>query len=217
MAKTNAAQAFTNEEIKTLPDGTYSYETIPGASQTEQSLLPKEEGTLLTLPGDVERNPALLEELARPYEDMSSAEGLAMQELQSDAVIPPQVYEIEIDSSKLSFGSSSARHYRPAPEPELKLVPSLMADLGDNFFTYFLGVILCALALFKVYQVQETREVTALLNEVRQENEDLQRQWLLLTSERQTLSEHARIRKEAAEQLQMRAPKTDAELMIAVK
>lgn len=216
MAQSNAA--FKAEaQIKTLPDGSYSYETVPGSSETEQELLPKEEGTLLTLPGDVERNPALLEELSRPYTDLSSAEGLAMQQLQSGAARPPQVYEIEIDSSKLSFGSTAARRSRPAAEPELKLVPSLMADLGDNFFTYLLGVVLCALALFKVYQVQETREVTALLNEVRQENEDLQRQWLLLTSERQTLSEHARIRKAATEQLQMRAPKTDAELMIAVK
>lgn len=180
---------------------------------------PASEGPL-TLPGDVERSPALLRELAVESHDLSSAEGVAMQQVQIRAEPAPKSAALPVIAVK--FDDDPPKLLPPEPSfmdapPELSLVPALLADLSRSFFCYFLIVVLCALSLFKVYQVQQTRELTAQLNEVQAANENLDRQWLVLTSQRQTLSEHARIRRAAQENLHMRAPKTDAELMIAVK
>ena len=99
---------------------------------------------------------------------------------------------------------------------EERLVPSILADISKNFLTYFLGVVLCALSLYKVYQVQETRDLTARYNEVMMNNENLHKEWLSLLAQRQTLSEQGAIREAATQKLKMVAPKTEAEQVIKI-
>ncbi|MBU3826164.1 MAG: cell division protein FtsL [Candidatus Anaerobiospirillum merdipullorum] len=126
-----------------------------------------------------------------------------------------QIEEVHLSPVKERFASCSRQFVKDEPESPA-LVPEIFADISKNFMVYFLILVLCALALFKVYQVQQTRLLTAQLNEVRLNNEDLQRHWLALTSERQVLSEHSRVRQQAQQVLAMQAPATDAELMIAL-
>lgn len=97
---------------------------------------------------------------------------------------------------------------------KVSLLRAIFADIGNNFFTYFLAIVLCFLSIYKVVQVQDTRDLIANLNEVTMQNENLNKIWLSLLAERQELSEHNKIRKEASEKLHMRAPKTDAEKVI---
>ncbi len=180
---------------------------------------------ILTLSGDVRRSPALLRELAVESQEHSSAEGLALQQVQSRAPQPQSLQPQEaepVEPVVIAVQPAPRPPRRPRAllgetQPRLSLVPAMLADLRRNFFCYLLIAVLCALSLFKVYQVQRTRDLTSQLNEVRQLNENLDRQWLVLTSQRQTLSEHDRIRRAALNELHMQAPKPDAELMIVVK
>ena len=98
----------------------------------------------------------------------------------------------------------------------VSLLRAIAADMGNNFFTYFLAVILCGLSIYKVVQVQETRDLIANLNEVTVHNENLNKDWLTLLAQRQALSEHNKIRREAAERLNMKAPRTEAEKVITL-
>ena len=98
----------------------------------------------------------------------------------------------------------------------VSLLRAIAADMGNNFFTYFLAAVLCALSIYKVVQVQETRDLIANLNEVTVHNENLNKDWLTLLAQRQALSEHNKIRREAAERLKMKAPRTEAERVITL-
>lgn len=99
---------------------------------------------------------------------------------------------------------------------EPKLLPMLMDDLLHNWLVYSLAILACLLCLAKIYQVQETRELTASLNEITFNNADLDKEWLNLMATRQSLSEHAKIRTFAIEQLQMQAPKIESEHVISL-
>ncbi len=99
---------------------------------------------------------------------------------------------------------------------EPKLLPMLMDDLLHNWLVYSLAILACLLCLAKIYQVQETRELTASLNEITFNNADLDKEWLNLMATRQSLSEHAKIRTFATEQLQMQAPKIESEHVISL-
>lgn len=98
-----------------------------------------------------------------------------------------------------------------------KIVATILEDLRRNFMTYFLMLLLCALALFKVFQVQQTRNLIASYNEVRTTNENLERQWLDLTAMVETLTLHSTIRQNAKEELQMVNPKTEDEQVIILR
>ena len=99
---------------------------------------------------------------------------------------------------------------------EPKLLPMLMDDMLHNWLVYSLAILACLLCLAKIYQVQETRELTASLNEITFNNADLDKEWLNLMATRQSLSEHAKIRTFASEQLQMQAPKIESEHVISL-
>lgn len=133
------------------------------------------------------------------------------------------VNELSIDEfENLKMDSGEDRYFSYRPEYanlwqiEERLVPSILADISKNFLTYFLGVVLCALSLYKVYQVQETRDLTARYNEVMMNNENLHKEWLSLLAQRQTLSEQNTIREAATQKLKMVAPKTEAEQVIKI-
>lgn len=99
---------------------------------------------------------------------------------------------------------------------EPKLIPMLMQDIAHTWLVYFLALVACALCLAKIYQVQETRELTSALNDITFSNADLDKEWLNLMAERQSLSEHAKIRTYASEHLQMQAPKIESEQVISI-
>lgn len=111
------------------------------------------------------------------------------------------------------YAARTRRYKKPEPK---KIAMVLLGDLGKNFLTYALMAVMCALALYKVYLVQQTRVLISQYNEVRTYNEDLERQWLFLTSRKQELTEHSKIRQSAFSELEMVPPKTDAELMITI-
>ena len=140
------------------------------------------------------------------------------EEEKSDPVNEQSIDEFE--NLKMDSGEDRYFSYRPEYanlwQIEERLVPSILADISKNFLTYFLGVVLCALSLYKVYQVQETRDMTARYNEVMMNNENLHKEWLSLLAQRQTLSEQNTIREAATQKLKMVAPKTEAEQVIKI-
>lgn len=97
-----------------------------------------------------------------------------------------------------------------------KLLPTLMQDISRYFYVYSLAILLGMLCLLKVYQVQDTRNLTAQLNEVAIDNAELEKEWLNLLATRQNLSEHAKIRSYATRQLEMVSPKTENEQVISL-
>lgn len=100
--------------------------------------------------------------------------------------------------------------------PSPKLLPAIALDMGRNFYVYILAILFGLLSLIKVYQVQDTRNLTAQLNEVTIDNEELDKEWLNLLATRQNLSEHAKIRSYATRQLEMVSPKTENEQVISL-
>ena len=74
----------------------------------------------------------------------------------------------------------------------------------------------CVLCLMKVYQVQETRDLTSQLNDITLNNANLEKEWLNLMATRQSLTEHAKIRAYASNKLQMQSPKTNSEQVISL-
>lgn len=97
-----------------------------------------------------------------------------------------------------------------------KLLPTLAQDIGRYFYVYALAIVFGVLCLMKVYQVQDTRNLTSQLNEVTVNNEELEKEWLNLLATRQNLSEHAKVRSYASFQLQMVSPKTESEQVISL-
>ena len=67
---------------------------------------------------------------------------------------------------------------------------------------------------YEVIQVQDTRQLTANLNEVNRNIENQSRESLLLQAQRQSLSAHSFIREQAIQKLGMVNPKTEAEVVI---
>lgn len=110
--------------------------------------------------------------------------------------------------------ASRATNYDYGKHNELRIVRVILKDLLKNSFTYFLLCVLTAMALYKIHQVQQTRDITARFNQVITDNENLHKKWLLLTAEKQKLSEHTKIKEQALGKLKMISPKTDSELVI---
>lgn len=113
--------------------------------------------------------------------------------------------------STISLGDSNSD-----ADNEPRLVPCIFHELGVNWLVYGLAIVVCVLCLAKVYQVQETRDLTSRLHEVTQNNSKLNNTWLTLVAERQNLTEHAKIRNFATDKLQMVSPKTENEQVISL-
>ena len=94
------------------------------------------------------------------------------------------------------------------------MMPTLFKDVGRYWYFYFLCLLLCALSLFKVYQVQQTRLLTAEFNELVTGNDDLSNEWLGLLAKKQELEKQSAIRETAIQRLGMMQPKTEAEIVI---
>lgn len=136
---------------------------------------------------------------------------------ESESEEEPNVEDLAFLPSNEHFRSTFSLGEDASLRPrEPKLLPMLMDDLLHNWLVYSLAILACLLCLAKIYQVQETRELTASLNEITFNNADLDKEWLNLMATRQSLSEHAKIRTFASEQLQMQAPKIESEHVISL-
>ena len=138
-------------------------------------------------------------------------------EAESELEEEPNVEDLAFLPSNEHFRSTFSLGEDASLRPrEPKLLPMLMDDLLHNWLVYSLAILACLLCLAKIYQVQETRELTASLNEITFNNADLDKEWLNLMATRQSLSEHAKIRTFASEQLHMQAPKIESEHVISL-
>lgn len=142
----------------------------------------------------------------------TSAESQAVEEPQESNQDSLHEVDFEGEPSRCSITLSLPNDNQEDKDPPL--FPSLLRDFGVHWFTYGLAILVCVLCLLKVYQVQETRDLTARLNEVVATNADLEKQWLILVASRQKLSEHTNIRSSASEILGMVSPKTENEKVI---
>ncbi|MGN1280816.1 MAG: cell division protein FtsL [Succinivibrio sp.] len=102
-------------------------------------------------------------------------------------------------------------------EKKQALIPAIIDDIFSNVLTYVMILLVTSLAVFKVHQVQITREMTVKYNEMNLHNELLHKEWLSLLSERESLTEYSVIRKSANENLQMVQPKTEDEVVIDLR
>ncbi len=98
-----------------------------------------------------------------------------------------------------------------------KIAFALFLDLKVNFMTYLLLTVLCCLAVFKVYQVHETRILIDAYNNVCATNERLELEWLKLTSLKQNLTSHTEIRRQAGARLGMVSPDPQDEIVITLR
>jgi len=145
-------------------------------------------------------------------EDMSAVDSAPDMEnqAQSESVT---IQTITIDESFTpKFATRSGFAY--VPEKVQSLVPCVALDIIRHTFTYVLVLTACALALFKIYQAQETRTMIAKHYDLTSQVEVLQNEYQTLCSERQVLSEDAKIRMLAETRLGMVSPKTDEEIVL---
>ena len=126
------------------------------------------------------------------------------------------VTSVELTSGFQRFSSTLSVGHKVRKSKDDRLLPVLLRDFGVNWLTYGLAITVCVLCLLKVYQVQDTRYLTAKLNEVSLSNADLEKQWLNLVASRQNLSEHSKIRTFASDTLKMVSPKTENEQVISL-
>lgn len=102
----------------------------------------------------------------------------------------------------------------PERRTSIALLPALLADINRHWFTYGLALILCALCIFKVYQVQETNNITARLNDVSLLKNELEAEKNNLLAQHQNLSEHTTVRESALNRLNMVVLHTDQENLL---
>lgn len=127
-----------------------------------------------------------------------------------------QIHDVDYDSQSQRCSITLSLPNDNQEQKEPRLLPLLLRDFGVHWITYGLTICVCLLCLLKVYQVQDTRDLTARLNEVVATNADLEKQWLILVASRQKLSEHSEIRAVASESLGMVSPKTENEKVISL-
>ena len=127
-----------------------------------------------------------------------------------------QIHDVDYDSQSQRCSITLSLPNDNQEQKEPRLLPLLLRDFGVHWITYGLAICVCVLCLLKVYQVQDTRDLTARLNEVVATNADLEKQWLVLVASRQKLSEHSEIRAVASESLGMVSPKTENEKVISL-
>lgn len=121
------------------------------------------------------------------------------------------------DNLQMLFSSTYRSDFNIKKDDQKALIPTIFDDFIKYFYVYFLLALLVFLCLYKVYQVQQTRYVTASLNELSKQSQQLDSQWLILLGQREQLTEPNLIRKQAREKLNMLAPKTDLEKVITIE
>lgn len=151
-------------------------------------------------------------QLEFPGEDAAAA-GSSLTETATTGSSRPQ--EVILEDKGIAERYSATRSYAaPVPKRERSLVPVIISGILHDWYFYALCVLACVLSLYKVYQVQETRTLTASLNEIALQNDELSNQWLGLLSEKEELERQSVIRDAAVNRLHMVQPRTEAEIVI---
>ena len=129
--------------------------------------------------------------------------------------IRDRVITVDLEDLGEDTYNSFNRRYEYLGQPRNRaLVPTIFADVMRNCVIYILIFAVTVLCIYKVIQVQNTRQLTATLNEVNLNIETQSRESLLLQAQRQSLSAHASVREQAIDKLGMVNPKTEAEVVI---
>lgn len=128
----------------------------------------------------------------------------------------PEEREEEKFASKREDPGLSLFHSN-VTEHKKALVPTILNDVLSNILTYVLILCLTTLAVFKVHQVQMTRDMTVQYNEVSKHNDNLEKERLSLLSDRAALTEYSIIREHASANLHMVQPKTEEEVVIDLR
>lgn len=127
----------------------------------------------------------------------------------------PIVINVNLEDLGEETYNSFNRRYEYLGQTKVRsLLPTIVTDLMRNSLVYLLALAVTALCIYKVIQVQDTRQLTANLNEVNRNIENQSRESLLLQAQRQSLSAHSFIREQAIQKLGMVNPKTEAEVVI---
>ncbi len=159
--------------------------------------------------------------LAQQY-DLDDAEEQELQEKEvKPAKAPEQTqereYHLEITDPPRAYGPAATSNYEYARQDKQRpLLRCLLSDVAHHWFFYFLCLAMCALAVYRITQVQQTRAMTAELNEIAETNDDLSNEWLGLLAKKESLEKQSLIRDAAVTQLGMFQPKTEAEVVIVL-
>ena len=125
----------------------------------------------------------------------------------------PRTVRIE-DNGEATYNSFNRRYEYLGRQRKKPLVPTMLSDVMSHCLVYLLGLTVTVLCVVKIIQVQDTRQLTAQLNEVNLNIESLTRENLLLQAQRQSLAAHSTVREQAVLRLGMINPKTEAEIVI---
>ena len=156
---------------------------------------------------------------AQQYE-FDEAEDLDTQEIEEKESAPevkPQEreYHVYVTDPSIKYGPAVTSNYEYARQTKQRpLFRYILLDMLRYWYFYVLCLLLCTLAVGKVYQVQQTRLMTADLNEVAENNDDLSNEWLGLLAKKEGLEKQSKIREVAITQLGMFQPRTEAEVVI---
>jgi cell division protein FtsL len=127
----------------------------------------------------------------------------------------PEIINVDLgDIGEDTYNSFNRRYEYLGKSKTRALLPTIIADLMRNCVVYLLAFAVTVLSIYKIIQVQNTRQLTATLNEVNLNIENQSRESLLLQAQRQSLSAHSFIREQAITKLGMVNPKTEAEIVI---
>ncbi len=157
------------------------------------------------------------EELASDLKQKSSLAASKKSEIKKEVPSKkePTVITVDLEDLGEDTYNSFNRRYEYLGQPRNRaLVPTIFADVMRNCVIYILIFAVTVLCIYKVIQVQNTRQLTATLNEVNLNIETQSRESLLLQAQRQSLSAHASVREQAIDKLGMVNPKTEAEVVI---
>ena len=158
----------------------------------------------------------------RRYEYEDTEGSVTQSAEQSEIIIPAGPKKVVVEQS-FSLSDPSQNEQGPAIPPNYEyyrrfkkrpFMRVLVSDVMRHWYFYFLCTALCGLCIFKVYQVQQTRLLTAELNELSVNNDDLSNEWLGLLAKKQALEKQSVIREAAVTKLNMVQPRTEAEIVI---
>lgn len=146
-------------------------------------------------------------------DESAAAAGISPQGEAATGSSRPQEVVLD-DKGYVEHYGSQGSYCAPSVKHERSLVPLIVGQIFRDWYFYVLCAVACALSLYKVYQVQETRTLTASLNEVALQNDAISNQWLGLLSEKEELERQSVIRDAAVNRLHMVQPRTEAEIVI---
>ena len=160
--------------------------------------------------------------LAQQYDfDEAEEQELQQQEVTTTSAPKPQAcvheYHLDITDPPKGYGPAATSNYEYVRQAKQRpLLRYILADIAHNWFFFALCACLCAAAIFRITQVQQTRAVTSELNVLSETVDDLSNEWLGLLAKKEGLEKQSLIREAAVTELGMFQPKTEAEVVIVL-